>query len=371
MAAPTNYYVDPSIAANTGTGTSGDPWGDLEYGLGQITRDATNGDQINVKAGTTETLVAALDVATYGTPAMTTPLIFRGYTSTAGDGGIGVVSGGGSVSIFASTTLNYVMFVDMHLTNTGSNIIVQGNDGCVLVNCELDTSSGIAIDCDNKTHVINCYIHGCTGTYAIMCAADSSVYGNFINSGVTTAGISIADGYVAHNVVKLSATNAKGIIFSDNTSVFNNSVFATAGTNVGIAGSGSGRDMAQIFNNIVEGFSGFGGVGYDFSSTDHTYLWGYNAAYNNTTNKSASGEIMVDIGGDIIPLTASAFTDPSTNDFSVTTEVKALALPAFTGGGTTPGTTQYLDMGAAQRQEPAGGGGGGCKIAGPGGGIAG
>ena len=40
-------YVDPSIAADSGTGTIGDPFGDLEYAIEQSTFDTTNGTRVN------------------------------------------------------------------------------------------------------------------------------------------------------------------------------------------------------------------------------------------------------------------------------------------------------------------------------------
>lgn len=362
MAAPTQYYVDPSIAGDSGAGSVGSPYGDLEYCLEQITRDSTNGDQINIKAGTAEILEFALDIeGDYGTPTAIAPITFRGYTTAANDGGIGAITGGGSVSIFTHSTASFTHFVDLHLTNTGSASILGLNDGCLVANCELDTSSGIAIDVDGLGKVVNCYIHDCTGTYAIFLSSTGGiVYGNLIASGVTVSGISVASSiFIGNNVVKLTTTNgADGIRWSDDSQIINNSVFATAGTGAGFVGSGAGRDKMVILNNIAEGFSGTGGVGYDFSATDHTLLWGHNAAFNNTTDENKStGEILVDIGGDDIPLAASAFADPSSLDFSVGTEVKATAMPNFVGGATTPGTTQFLDMGAAQREEAGGGGG--------------
>ena len=64
MAALTQYYVDPAINANSGTGTIGDPYGDLQYALNTLTRDPTDGDQINVKATTLVELRGILDSLT-------------------------------------------------------------------------------------------------------------------------------------------------------------------------------------------------------------------------------------------------------------------------------------------------------------------
>ena len=85
----TNYYVDPGSGSDvTGTGTVGSPWASVQHALDNITRDATNGDQINIKAGTADVLSSPLTLATYGTTSATAPLSFRGYTSAAEDGGV-------------------------------------------------------------------------------------------------------------------------------------------------------------------------------------------------------------------------------------------------------------------------------------------
>ncbi len=344
-------------------GTVSLPWNTVQHALKYTTQDTTNGDLINIKAGATDTLIATWAIATdYGSPTFTTPLTFRGYTSTSGDGGIGVISGGGSVAIVSEGALDSVIFADLRLTNTDSNTIITLDIKCAFINCEIDTCSGSGVFVDDNAQFINCYFHDITGNYAIEANTSSSciVYGCIIISGVTNAGITVGSGSsVINNIIKLTTTNgAEGIVFSDNTLIANNSIFATAGTGNGIGGL-AGRDGVSVLNNIAEGFVGVGGAGYSGSSTDHWTAWGHNAAFNNTEGDERSGsgtETMVDLGGDDIPLAASPFTAPGSNDFSVGTEVKATAMPNFTGGATTPGTTQFLDMGAAQREEAGGGG---------------
>jgi hypothetical protein len=61
MAAPTDSFIDPSIAGNSGSGTIGDPWGDCQHALDTVTRDATDGDRMCIKEGTDEIHTAALD----------------------------------------------------------------------------------------------------------------------------------------------------------------------------------------------------------------------------------------------------------------------------------------------------------------------
>ena len=124
-------YVDPSIAADSGTGTIGDPFCDLEYAIEQTTFYTTNGTRVNVKAGTDEVLAAVINTAMADTgttvawvPAIAAQMIVQGYTAAAGDGGIGGISGGGSIGIM--TTDQFVSFIDMHLHNCGIfNLFVQ------------------------------------------------------------------------------------------------------------------------------------------------------------------------------------------------------------------------------------------------------
>ena len=156
-----------------------------------------------------------------------------------------------------------------------------------------------------------------------------------------------------------TANSAIGILPNDGCFVANNSVFATDGTGFGIGNTSSGRDWMTIINNIVEGFSVAPGAGYRMFNTNNVFLMGHNAAFNNYDNTSMDvSHFFFNQGGDAIPLTKSAFVDPANNDFSTGTEVKATGFPTFIGGGITALTEQFMDMGAAQREESAGGGSG-------------
>ena len=102
MAQPSETYVDPSIAGASGAGTVGDPYGDLQHALDTMTRDATNGDRINIKAGTDEILAGVIDLTTYGTPSSAAHLVFQGYTSAAGDGGIGGIDANAGAAVYSA-----------------------------------------------------------------------------------------------------------------------------------------------------------------------------------------------------------------------------------------------------------------------------
>lgn len=149
-----NYFVDAGGGSNTtGNGSAALPWATVQHALNTITRDATNGDQINVKAGTPLVLSAPLSLAAYGTPAINTPLVIRGYTAAADDGGIGVIDGAGLYSIYrADTNSNkgHVHFWDMHLRNSGAAILLQLRNYSTCVNVELSHSTA-----DKAVNVLN------------------------------------------------------------------------------------------------------------------------------------------------------------------------------------------------------------------------
>ena len=68
-----------------------------------------------------------------------------------------------------------------------------------------------------------------------------------------------------------------------------------------------------------------------------------------------NSEIILDdqTANDINPTAASPFTNAGADDFTVTTEVKALAYP--TANYPSLAVRSYLDIGALQREEAGGG----------------
>lgn len=349
MAARSELYVDPSINADSGAGTSGDPYGDLEYAIEQTTFDTTNGHRVNIKSGSTETLAAQLNTALTDTattvawaPSVNPPLCFQGYTTTAGDGGVGVISGGGSVSIYDNSTRDFVSFVDLELTDVGANVIVRTDRNGLIANCNIHKSTGsnVAVQVGAFSNIINCHVHDVAYVGIKVSGAASHVFHCFLEDGPTQnmslAGIWLDGSYsvAAHNIVRLasgSTANGLRLFFLDQCVAFNNSVFAVNGTEPGIAATG--RFRHSIYANLVEGFSGVGGVGIDFGKDPHVV--GGNASYNNTTDYVGPTEFATYDLGDDESLSASPFTDPTNNDFNPvnTGNVKEGALPSEFGGG--------------------------------------
>ncbi len=325
------YYCDPAIAADSGTGTIGDPYGDLQFALDSITRNATDGDQICIKAGTAEVLAASLSLATYGTPAEGAPLVLRGYTSTANDGGRGAISYPGN-AIINSSTLDYIYWVDLDLSGGGNPTrMITLDDFNLFLRCKFTPDKGgeavaygLALGDNNR--VIGCKFTRDNGYgFALASTATNSNLIAWCFSDSVT-GLTVGNNYnvFLHNIAIVRTTTNNGITASlDENHLIGNIVYnTTAGTAQGIVlGNSSGRQNSIAINNIVVGQSGSGGVGIGSASGCDVLMVGYNAYYNNSTNYSAGGDTIVDLGGDV-SLGANPFTDAANGDFSLTETAK-------------------------------------------------
>jgi hypothetical protein len=347
------YYVDPAINANSGTGTIGDPFGDLQYALTTITRNATDGDQINIKSGAAEVLTASLSLATYGTPDSNGPLVIRGYTSAANDGGIGDISGGGSYRI--ASVGAYVHFIDLHLHNCGANEILRVGNFCGIVNCEIDTNTGpvFALITGNGCGIAGCYIHNTD--HPLSCNNGSCVIGcyNVVRSGSGGRGIHGQTSTIIGNIVVVESTGASGITnMTGGGAVIGNTVVSrVASTGSGLAVGGV--PIAVIANNVFQGFSGVGGEGINFESRQMGF-YGGNAFYNNTSNTANAGRVYTGINNDA--LAAAPFVDAANGDFDINGTVAGVTEDAWPSSFLgLAATAPKADKGAVQ----AGGGSGG------------
>ena len=349
----TQTYVNPAIAGNSGTGSVGDPYGDLQYALNTMTRDAVNGDQINIKAGTDELLAATISLVAYGAPDNGSPLVFRGYTAVANDGGIGDISGQGACTILVGNP-SYTHFIDMHLHNCGANRIVQIGNYSSIIHCEIDQHTGYnqAVAMGAYGVVAHCYCHD-----VVQVHSSGLVVSNYIVGADHDTWVRLnigGSGTAVNNVVHCLLAGDTGINNSTHqASVIGNSVYnAAAGTAEGIYANGLNTPV--ILNNIVEGWSGVGGSGIETTTFDVALLAG-NAFYNNTAHMSVARSLYSD-NNDV--LGASPFVSPATGDFRINgtqAGVTEDAFPAaFLGAALT---TNLADKGASQAGAGAGGGG--------------
>lgn len=349
MAAPTDTYVDPSINANTGAGTVGDPYGDLQHALDTITRDSSNGDHIHIKAGTDEVMSAALSLASYGTPNSSGPLILEGYTTTKGDGGIGSISGGGLVSVIDSGSLDFCFMKNLKLHNTGSNKICEINERCYVENVEFTNTSGSGLTIDRFTNVHRCTFHNIGGNaIARVDHGTSIMYCYFYNDGANDINNCIQHNNegssIGFNVFNLD--NASSGIFSNHNSpaIFNNTFYGGGGTGQAMD-LDTARNCGLVMNNIIVGFSGEGADGIIIRSSRNFASIINNFFYDNTEDIDANGDVVWQLNNTF--LTSDPFVDSSSGNFNLvdSDELKGAALGPI-------GFTTFLDPGALQRSEP-------------------
>ena len=336
--AQTQTYVDPSINANSGTGTVGDPYGDLQYALDTMTRDSTDGDQINIKAGTAEVLTGSLDFTTYGTPSSTAALSFSGYTSSENDGGIGSIDGDGSYKI--ASLPNYSMMKDLELFNSGSNQIISGNAYASLTNCELHTQSGGSYSFYNIT-LYGCHLHDMSSNYG--CGAV-----NCFGCGFFDVGIYLFTGYAAVRNVFVRTTTGY-TIFGHNQGRFDcvgNTLLCNGGEGLRFTGGSSG---SRITDNLIEGTSK--GI---YLESGNAALVFANAVYNSSVADYDIGSAPFGIN-----LNESLSASPFEKTGALTwPNAKAYFAPANVGNVRTGAISNFDGVKGAINVQPTSGGGG-------------
>ena len=366
----TEIHVRPDDNDANGDGSFGDPYGDLQTALDSTTK-GTDGDRFNIwdTNGTDEVMSAAIDFTSYGNPTETQPVVFQGMTDggSPGDGGIGGISGGGSVSVLNTSTLDFIHFRDMKLHNTGSNFVVRVDDFCSFINVEFENSTTTLLQLGSKNSVIGCHFHNGT-SFAVAAASENWFCQNFFKNDSTNKFTAIYNGggtgiLFAHNVVSIDSST-DGLRFTDSMMFVNNTIWSNGGTGQGIIASGSGRYNMMIAWNIIAGFSGTGGQGYNLSSDDGVMWGGANYAYDNATDFVEDGDVHMSIGANV-SLSADPFRDAANDDFSLVTP-NAVGVAWFpTWLGASANMTQLMNAGAVQGPNAGGEGMGGAMIYGP------
>lgn len=355
-----NYYVDPGAGNDTtGDGAIGTPWKTVQHALDTITRNATDGDRINVKAGTADTLGAALSLATYGTPGLVTPLTIQGYTSVAGDGGIGEINGAGSYGIISTTAV--VMFADMKLGNCGSTAVLVIGNYSQVHNCEIHTSSGFAIDPGTHVQIIGNWFHDITAATTVDANSSTAICFNNFNVAAKTTVVALGSSYMSAFVgntiyVAGADTSVIGVhIVSYGTLViFNTIISSNANTGRGIyAQYGNGF----IANNIIQGWSGAGGDGLEMAAPTGSTL-AANAYYNNTApetdNTTAKWHYVAKAA---TALGATPFIDAANGDFDINGTIVGVTEAAYpTAYRGLASTSPKADVGAVQAGAGSSGG---------------
>lgn len=311
------YYVDPAIAGNSGTGTIGDPFGDLQYALNTVTpRSSGLGDQFNIKAGTAEILAAVISLATYQAPTTTAPLIIKGYTSTANDGGVGEIDCNGGAGIPSAI----VHLRDLYIHNGGSSTLVTQTSHCSIKRCKVANTSGTGILA--ATSVVSGNEIADCGT-GVSAGGATYVYGNYFKPGgvrnfSNAINASSTGATILRNILSIGTSGTGILVTGTNNRLVNNSIFSSSSTGDGITTNNAANwSGAAILNNIIEGFSGTGGAGFAFgNATARPAEYSGNAVYNCTTAYENPG-VIADIDDvDNETLGASPFAKSGSDTFA-------------------------------------------------------
>jgi hypothetical protein len=162
---------------------------------------------------------------------------------------------------------------------------------------------------------------------------------------------------VEHNIISIDgATVGIANTGSFNIAWLHNSILASSGTGIGIEhSSGIGLSFSLV-NNLVEGFSGGGGIGIQLATgTRQSAIYAGNAVYDNETEYDDGGKTDYLLVADNETLGASPFAKSGADTFANRFTYFA---PVDTGnvqGGAYPAAARR-DKGAVQHADPAGGG---------------
>jgi hypothetical protein len=353
--AVTHFHVDPSIAGDSGAGTLGAPYGDLQYCLNTATRAPSNTTQINVKAGTGEILAATLDFSTWGIPTNNAPTVIRGYTTAANDGGQGEIDGNDGDFLIA-TLPGYTHCFDLLLHNTGTAYVIRTAFACTVADCEIKNSTGGGVQCDIGAAGLfaNNYIHDISaiGLY-IKTTSQATAIGNYFANGAKDfSDAMVLDGRAAvaiRNIITIGGAS-NGIKFGYGGHMVQNSILSNSGSGKGIYESTTTAAAGVSIGNLVEGLTT--GVGWTSSLGGFSLIM-QNGSYNNGTHYSTVDSLLDE--GDNEELAASPFDKSGSDTFANRFTYFA---PVDTGnvhGGGYPSGCR-IDKGAVQHADPAGGG---------------
>jgi len=362
----------------------------------------------------THSASGAVNVASTNSTA-TSPTRVQGYASIRGDKPIGstrpTIAMGSSVFTAGQFQIfDYVMFsgtgVNVFVTGTGTtnkylkslnsstaagrNAIATANS--TILFCEATSQNGVAIAITNNSRPYYCYAHdsdigylvsgnncaviACLSANNITAAIDitgsttnttsilgNTLYGSESKVGVgiriaaTSAGVSIFNNIIYGFVTGISKTTQQDSNIVDYNDFFNNTtdvsniekgrndialdpqfvsltqVSGTTATTSGSVLTQSGGDFSTIEDNVdylrvVSGTSVTVGI---YLITSHTAT---TLTVNNALGTSVAGNVVYSI--------------PTGSNFAIGTNLKAQGFPSLIIGSET---TNYLDMGASQRQE--------------------
>lgn len=371
LAVPDEIYVDPAINANSGSGTIGSPYGDVQYALDSVNHGG-DGANFNIKAGTSEVLASGgLTLATYfstnGAPGPTEPFCIRGYTSAANDGGIAVFTGvANSAPFFTATTTSgadtdNVTFQDLDITTgQASGYAINIDNYVTIYNVKLTSPhGGIDVDAGVIDHCNLTYVdtNGILGSSGGAVAVRNSYFrqssGTLVtaisNPSVAERNICDVQGATDANIPVISTSITGPGVVTKNTILANVSTGTATARGIAINGPSQTAD-----NNIIQGFNSANDRAIIVSSASTGSMLANNKASGNTAFITDSGIGTIIIGDHVTQLASSGVTDASTGDYTPTADLIDAGWPS--GFWQLSGNANYPTVGAITPEHSAGGG---------------
>lgn len=382
MGAPENYYVDAVDGSDLNAGTSpgeGNAWATLQHALDTITPDA-DGDQINIKGTQSHSPglpdPQAWELSDYGTPTQHAPLIIRGYTSTANDGGIATINEGNHTRTFGGSTVNWVHFVDVYFNgDSGLNqhFYESLGIGCSFHRCRFNgtgTTTLIELDAETSIFFQDCLFEQYNYAVRGMDHSDfhfsNCVFRRNNGSGSSGNGYNSITGdgskskiYVHRCIFDSNTTggnlgNNAEIDCSGRSVTVRNCSFYNPDDNVKWVVVARSEGVRLVFlNNLVEGYGNLlGQVLYSSSSKDwYLVETGGNSALGYTAWKDANLHTFKDWGDDQLPVggSTSVFVDAANDDFTPNFAVLDSEFSVPAGWPKSGAASEEVDRGAIQR----------------------
>ena len=361
--ASTNWYVDPVSGSDSNGGTSdGDAWATIQYALNNITPTTTDSDFLNLKTSGTHTLTANMSWAGH-TFNVAYPMCIRGYTSTAGDGGIPTIECDGYTFI-NSSSYHHFMMQGLKFQNTGTGVNNAFTTGYNILykNCEwnnfdtggatntlIASSSGVA----QKLSIINCTFTDINGYCINSASSNVNIEScHFYNSGAKTINVcyyinGTLKPVIAGNIFNLTSTS-KGIYATSTDGIYaRGNTFFTSGAGTAIE-KPSYNYGSIIEDNIFEGW----GKAIDFEnlasymghSLSNNHFYDNTTDVDTTTNKtfmindgnflSASGTVLAKSGSNTHANRATYFAPTGDAIGGAADGIHDIgAMPAIASGG--------------------------------------